>query len=118
MTTASNTSAIPTRSDIQDQHKWQLSDIYPSDKAWEADYEKVQTLIEKGKAFAGKLSDSKELYNCLQIRNELSKTAFSLFQYARLNKDLDNRESKYQAMTERAVTTFASAESAKARCAR
>ncbi len=109
MTTAS---AIPKRSDIQDQHKWQLSDIYPSDKAWEADYEEVQTLIEKGKAFAGKLSESNELYNCLQIRNELSKIAFSLFQYARLNKDLDNRESKYQAMTDRAAMLSSQASAA------
>ncbi|MDF1544545.1 MAG: oligoendopeptidase F [bacterium] len=103
MTTASVTSDIPKRSDIQDEHKWQLTDIYASDETWESDYEKVLSLIEKGKTFAGKLSDAQELYNCLQVRNELSKIAFSLYQYAKLNKDLDNRESKYQAITDRAA---------------
>ncbi len=104
MTTKTKTKpkAIPTRDSIEDKHKWDLTDLYESDDAWEKDIEKVNRLIEKNKEFAGKLASSPEImYACFEIRNELGIITAKLFQYARLNQDMDNRISKYQAMTER-----------------
>ena len=112
MTTASATAAIPKRDEIEERHKWQLSDIYKSDQEWDSDFERVQSLIEKGKNFAGKLGSATELHNCLETRSELSRIAFNLIQFARLNKDLDNRDSKYQAMTDRAAMLSAQAAAA------
>lgn len=96
--------AIPTQDEIEDKYKWNLQDIYKSEDDWEADYKKAQGLIEKAKEYMGKLASSAELlYNCLETRSELLLTVANLYQYARLSQDLDNRVSKYQAMTDRAA---------------
>ena len=96
--------AVPQRADIQKKHTWNLADIFSNDDAWENAYKEAQETIKKVSQFAGKLAESpKIMYDCLKTRTELSRDAFNLFQYAYLNKDLDNRVSKYQAMTERAA---------------
>ena len=103
-TDTAKSKAIPTRDDIETKYTWQLTDIYETDQAWEEDLQNAQKLIEKAGEYAGKLSGSADLlYTCLEDRGNLAKTTFSLLQYAHLNKDLDNRSSKYQAMSDRAA---------------
>ncbi|MFH1699635.1 MAG: oligoendopeptidase F [Candidatus Zixiibacteriota bacterium] len=102
---------ILQRSDIEEKHKWDLSVIFDSDEAWEQGYKKAEMLIEKAKKYVGKFPNSPGiLFDCLELRTELSLIVFDLFQYARLNKDLDGRLSKYQAMTERAAMISSRAE--------
>ena len=96
--------SIPKRSELDPRHTWNLADIYASDDAWEADFKKVQQITEQAPKFAGKLAESPELlYECLNLQSEAGKLVSKLYQYAHLNKDLDNRVSKYQALTERAA---------------
>jgi oligoendopeptidase F len=96
--------AIPQRKDIETKHQWNLTDIYATDTAWEADYKGAQEIIEGARKFAGRLAESPEvMYECLHTRSEFGKLVERLYQYAHLSKDLDNRVSKYQAMTERAA---------------
>ena len=98
------TKAIPQRQDIEEKHKWNLADLYENDDAWEADYQKAQKLSEEAKSFAGKLAESPQtMYDCLHTRSELQIIISRLYQYAYLNKDLDNRVSQYQALTDRAA---------------
>nr|MBN2278501.1 oligoendopeptidase F [candidate division Zixibacteria bacterium] len=98
------TGAIPQRSDIAEKFKWNLTDLYADDTAWEADSKKAQGLIEKAKSYTGQLAGSPEvLYECLELRSQLGLICHNLYQYAKLNQDLDNRVSRYQAMTERAA---------------
>ena len=106
MTTATKSAVrtIPQRADIEDKYKWDLTDIYKTENDWEADFKKAQGLIEKAAGFAGKLADSSQtLFDCLEMRSELSMICDSLNQYARRSQDLDNRVSKYQMLTERAA---------------
>ena len=99
------TKNIPQRQEIADKHKWNLADIYADDSAWEADYQKAKGLIAQARQFAGKLAESpKTAYACLNTRSELQIILSRLYQYAFLNKDLDNRVSKYQALTDRAAS--------------
>jgi len=100
---------IPLRNEIDNKHKWDLSDIYKSDEAWEADYQKAQELIEAAKNYFSKLSSPETLFQCLETRGELSRLMGNLYQYAQLNRDLDSRLSKYQAMTDRAAMLSAQA---------
>jgi oligoendopeptidase F len=96
--------ALLKRSDIERKYTWQLSDIYPSDEAWEADFKRAQELIDSARQFTGRLAESPAtMYHCLSTQSELGIIVARLYQYAHLNKDLDNRVSKYQAMTERAA---------------
>jgi oligoendopeptidase F len=114
MSTAT-TPAISDRAAIDPKLTWNLADLYASDSAWEADLKSAQSMIEKLRGFAGHLAESpKILWDSLELRSELSKTLFSLYQYAYLSKDLDNRVSKYQAMTDRAAMLGAQAGAASA----
>jgi oligoendopeptidase F len=98
------TKKILQRAEIADKHKWNLTDIYESDADWEADYLKAKELVASVRAFAGKLSESpKTMYDCLHTRSELQIILSRLYHYSFLSKDLDNRISKYQALTERAA---------------
>ncbi|MCP4580214.1 MAG: oligoendopeptidase F [candidate division Zixibacteria bacterium] len=96
--------SIPQRSDIEEVYKWNLTDIYKTEDDWEADYKKVQKLIEEVVSYQGKLSESPDtLFKCLELSTEISKSGSDLFQYAKLSLDLDNRVSKYQALSDRAM---------------
>lgn len=106
----SDSKTIPQRAAIDDRHKWDLADIYPDDNAWEADFRRTQELIDQAAGFAGKLAESSAtMYACLKTRDEMTMILSRLYQYAYLNKDLDNRVSKYQAMVERAANLSAQA---------
>lgn len=102
--TEDKSKAIPQRNDIEEKDKWNLKDLYENDLKWEDDYKKAQSLTGKAAGFAGKLAESsKLLYDCLETRSKLLLICGNLYQYAKLNQDIDNRVSKYQAMTERAA---------------
>ncbi len=102
MPTTSN--AIPKRNEIDPTLTWDLSHIYPNDSAWETEFTQLQQMVEQAKTFVGRLHESPAiLEECLALQTELGMRMHSLYQYAYLNKDLDNRVSKYQAMTERAA---------------
>ncbi|MEW6051879.1 MAG: oligoendopeptidase F [Candidatus Zixiibacteriota bacterium] len=105
--------AQPKRDEIDQQYTWNLADIYASESSWEADFKRARQMVDNAKLFAGRLRESPSvLYDCLEIRSELGMLLFNLYQYAFLNKDLDNRVSKYQAMTERAAMLSAEASTA------
>ncbi|UCE23820.1 MAG: oligoendopeptidase F [Candidatus Zixiibacteriota bacterium] len=105
--------SIAERQDIENKYKWQLTDIYDSDEAWEADFRKSEEMVKQAGAFAGKLAESpKTLFDCLELRTNLSIIVSGLFQYAKLNSDLDTRVSKFQSMTERMALFAAQANAA------
>jgi len=94
--------AIPQRSDIEDKYKWDLDDLYSSDEAWEVDFKFLDANIERLAQFQGKLGESSDmLLKCLQLRDSLELIEHNLWVYGFLKLDEDNRESKYQEMTQR-----------------
>ncbi len=112
MTTATKkkSNTIPQRTDIEGKYTWNLGDIYKTENDWETNFKKAQALIEKAKEFTGKLNSSPQImYDCFKTRSDLSMICANLYQYARLNQDLDNRNSKYQALTDRTAMLQSSA---------
>ncbi len=106
-------SDIQSRDSIDNKYKWNLADIYPSDEAWDEDFQKAQRLVENAKDYVGRLKVSpKTLFECLELRTLLNLLVFQLFQYARLSRDIDNRVSKYQSMTDRAAMLSSQASAA------
>lgn len=104
MATATPPQSTPKREAIDPKYTWNLKDIYPSDEAWEADYHKAQQWVAKAGGYQGKLASSAQLlFECLEIHSELGKLMMNLHQYAYLNKDLDNRVSRFQEMSERSA---------------
>ena len=52
---------LPERSDVPDEFKWRLSDIYASDADWEREYETVRAEIPKLSALRGTVADRKSV---------------------------------------------------------
>ena len=98
---------IPERSDIEEQYKWAIHDIYASDELWEADLLKAKELLAIYPGFAGKLGESAQaLYDFLKMEEETGILADALGNYAMRRSDEDARDSKYQAMVGRLMSTY------------
>lgn len=49
---------IPKRSEVPEQFKWALEDIYATDEKWAEDLQKLKAMPERIAAFKGRLSES------------------------------------------------------------
>jgi len=96
------------RNTIDDKDKWNLSDLYSNDKAWEAAKDKVVAEMPKIEQFKGKLTKSSaDLLACLEFSSKLDKEASQLFIYTSMNSDQDTRDSKFTAMQQSLEQIFA-----------
>jgi len=87
----------PQRSEIADQYKWKLEDIYADTTAWMADFQKLQSRMDELSQYKGKLGESAEtLYNCLKLQDDLNIILGRLYVYAFLKQDEDTRIPEYQ----------------------
>lgn len=95
-------SALPTREQINEKDKWDLTHIYANDDMWEADFRQVESHIAEYKKFEGKLSSGADiLLKCLKFDDEINIKLERLHLYAMLSKDSDMSISKYHAMEDR-----------------
>jgi len=99
------------RKDIPEQHKWDLSPLFPSEAAWRQAKQELEGQIPRIRQFEGKLGESAErLQEALDAISGLSRQLGRLYVYASLTADQDTREAKGQAMTQemtRLASTFA-----------
>jgi len=92
----------PTRDQIDEKYKWDLSDFCPSDEAWEETLEQLIAQIPLMENYQGRLDESADiLAECLQMQDSLGSLAHRLYVYASLKLDEDNRIGKYQEMRDR-----------------
>jgi oligoendopeptidase F len=96
---------VPERASVPDEFKWRLSDIYPTEEEWERDFELVKADLPKLASKRGTLGRSaRELLDCLKLRDEISIRLGRLYSYAAMKSHEDTRDSKYQALSNRAAT--------------
>ncbi|MFV8818730.1 oligoendopeptidase F [Haliea sp. E17] len=80
------------RSEIPDQYKWDLSSMYASAQAWEADAKRLQALMPKIKTHQGHLGDSgAALLAAIQQYEELNLLMERLYVYAGMKSFEDMR---------------------------
>ena len=92
------------RSDIQDQYKWNLADVYPSVQAWQAAKDAIAADIPKLKAFQGKLgSSAATLADALDATFALDKELSRVYVYASMLADEDTRDSAHEGMRQQMV---------------
>ena len=104
---------IPERSEIRECDKWAIHDIYESDAAWEAEYEKTAALVQEVAAYRGRLGASAEtLYDYLRRYDELALCLENLMEYAHRKNDEDTRVAVYQAMTAKCTSLYVEAQTA------
>ena len=107
------TKRIPERSEIAEQDKWAIHDIYATDELWEADLQKAKDLIPTVSAFAGKLGGSAQnLLDYMKLTEEIAVLADALGNYAMRRSDEDARVSKYQAIVGSLMSTYVALEAA------
>ncbi len=88
---------ILTREEVPEQLTWDLTTIFESDEAWEAELKEVEQLSKKASDYKGKVADSAEsLYNTLQFSDALYERLSKLYVYSHLKHDQDTTNSKYQ----------------------
>lgn len=110
-----DTKKIPQRSEIPAEHTWNTADIYPTDEAWEKEFDETQTLARTLPGYAGRLGESaKTLYEYLTLSMRVGDQLTNLYRYASLRQDEDTRVAQYQAMAGKAMSLYVEVSSATA----
>jgi oligoendopeptidase F len=101
----SSAAEVKERADIPAKYKWDLSSMYSSTEAWEADIKKLQAMTPEVVKFKGHLGDSgKSLLAAIKKQEELSYILGNVYVYAGLKSYEDLRNSDNSAMFSRART--------------
>jgi len=87
---------LTQRSDISDKYKWDLTDIFADQAAWDADFEKFKNGIELFAKYQGTLNDPNMLLECMLVKDSVELIGDNLYVYAYLKLDEDNRVSAHQ----------------------
>lgn len=89
------------RDKVDAKYKWDVTDLYPTDEAWQKAKADLDTKQEGFTQFKGKLAESADqLYNCLNFDSEVWKEYLRLSSYASRISDVDTREAGPLAMTQ------------------
>lgn len=98
----STVTKVPERSEVAPEDCWDLSSLYPSDEAWEADFAKFEAMIEGYSDYRGKLADDAEtMLACLQFDAQVDRLAERIGTYAFLKTTEDQTNTDYQALVAR-----------------
>ncbi len=100
---------LPTRSEIATQDKWKIEDLYATDAAWEADYEKCVENAKTPCSYQGKLAESKEmLLAALQESDATDELIENVYVYAFMKYYEDTTNPKYQEYSGKAQAVMGS----------
>ncbi len=94
--------SLPRRGEISAEFMWKLEDLYADNELWEQDWQKLKNLAAEMEEFRGKLTDAKSLLQALQLHDKIGELNERVFVYARMRRDEDNSDPKYQTLSDRA----------------
>lgn len=107
MTSQNNNNHLPDRSEVKEENKWRLEDIFESVDSWNKEFEAVKKEIPKLAQFKGKLAHSADvLYEALTFQDQLSEKLGKLYTYAHMKYDEDTTNSSFQALNDKASNLF------------
>ena len=106
---------IPKRSEVRAEDTWNLTDIFPNDEAWLAEYKELQNAPAAVAAHKGKLGESaKNLLAWFEEQDELSIRLTKFYGYASCKSDEDTGNGTYQDFRAKAISTIVAISSAAA----
>ncbi|WP_027408916.1 oligoendopeptidase F [Anoxybacillus tepidamans] len=104
--------SLPKRDEIPVEDTWRLEDIFPTDEAWEQEFQAVKQMIPKLSGYQGRLGESADvLYEALQYQDEISMRIGKLYTYAHMRYDQDTTNSFYQGLNDRITALYSQASS-------
>lgn len=96
------TSGLLDRDQIPEKYKWNTSDVYPDEDAWNADYSLIDSILPSYKSFAGRLNESPQmLLECLKFDEKVRKKLDYVWLYTKLNRDVEMQSNLTQEMWSR-----------------
>lgn len=102
LTVHADEGAVPERSSIDGKYKWDLSDMYPSNEAWEADFAYIDSKIPELESYKDKISQSgTDLLNFMKLYEDVSVRVENAYSYAYMKHDEDMRVPEYISMKDR-----------------
>ena len=106
---------IPKRSEVKKENTWATEDIFPSDQAWNEEYEALKSLPVKAAGFAGTLGRSAaDLLAYFKQNDDAGYHLRLLFNYASRKGDEDTGNGFYQDMRNKAMSLLVAVDSASA----
>ncbi|MCR5605534.1 MAG: oligoendopeptidase F [Treponema sp.] len=101
---------IPSRNEVPENDKWDLSAIYKSEEDWEKALKQVPVLSKKVVSFKGKLGESKEkLLEALKASEAFDRNLEDVYHYASLLTAADQGDSKAQEKEKRVMMAYTAA---------
>ncbi len=106
---------ILTREQIDPQYKWNLTVIYPGWEAWEAGLENLKVLMDSMSVHKGTLAQGPEqLYRVMKLNEDINVLIYRVYQYPRLQWDLDTRNQDVSGKTKQVQILFSKFQTATA----
>lgn len=88
--------ALPTRNEVSDELKWDLSRVFKNDQEWEQAYKQVAQEIKNLSKFKGTLAKSgKELYEGITEILAINRRLEKVYVYATMSSDVDTSNTHY-----------------------
>lgn len=88
--------ALPTRNEVSDDLKWDLSRVFKNNQEWEQEYKQVAQEIKNLSKFKGTLAKSgKDLYEGITAILAVNRRLEKVYVYATMSSDVDTRNNHY-----------------------
>ena len=96
------------RRHIDEKYQWDLSTVFATDDAWEAELASLDSDLENAKAYKGRLTaSSNDLLSITESYLALSRRLEKLYVYASMKNDQDTTVAKYQEYQAKATAIYA-----------
>lgn len=96
------------RSHIDEKYQWDLSTVFATDDAWEAELASLDSDLENAKAYKGRLTaSSNDLLAITESYLALSRRLEKFYVYASMKNDQDTTVAKYQEYQAKATAIYA-----------
>lgn len=104
-----NTKELKTRDQIDSKYKWNIEAMIPDESVISGELESIKKEAEAyGEDFAGRLTESADtLLAAFQKRDDIWRRLEKIYVYARMRRDENNAETKYQAMADQCNSVIA-----------
>ena len=95
------------RNEIEEKYTWDLTTIFLTDEAFEAELAQVSEEVKKAANLAGHLLDSADsLLKTTEVQLDLMRRIEKLYSYAHMKNDQDTRVAKYQEYQAKGMTLY------------
>ena len=95
------------RSEIPDEYKWDLTDIYADWDAWETDFTELKETMDEYAAFKGRLAEGSDvLLKAFKLGDKLGMLADGVYSYVSMSRDTDTRDNEISGKLQRVQILF------------